>query len=129
MAQTKRTRTFVTEDVGVNAREEFNFTLFGRVLFCCWWVGRGGGKLLVWLFRQHTDEPSLPLRHVPSSTKAKSASSPSLAAVQPFSVNRVVRRGHRVLKKVGITCGIDPGTCGTSLTVDWQDNRNSYSMV
>jgi hypothetical protein len=44
----------------------------------------------------------LPLRHAPSSTKAKSASSPSLAAVQPFSVNKVVRRGHRVLKKVGI---------------------------
>lgn len=86
--------------------------------------GRGGGKLLVWLFRQHTDEPSLPLRHVPSSTKAKSASSPSLAAVQPFSVNRVVRRGHRVLKKVGITCGIDPGTCGTSI-----DNRNRSSVV
>ena len=33
-----------------------------------------------------------------------------------------------MLKKVGITCGIDPGTCGTSLTVDWQDNRNSYGL-
>jgi hypothetical protein len=55
LAQTQRTRTFVTEDVGVNAREEFNFALFGRVFFYCWWV-RGGGKWLVWLFRQHTDE-------------------------------------------------------------------------